>query len=141
MFTSLMLIMATAATAEPGPAPVPTPSQTALYDALKIRDAAPPCASLKPMSKDLATDLIWLVDNASQPPWVGIRAAQCVIREHHEAKAATIQGWVTQPDRRGLAILTFGLLDELPAPQAKTIQEAALAGPLAEDAKKHISMP
>jgi len=141
MFTSLMLMMATAATAEPGPAPVPTPSQTALYDALKIRDAAPPCASLKPMSKDLATDLIWLVDNASQPPWVGIRAAQCVIREHHEAKAATIQAWVTQPDRRGLAILTFGLLDELPAPQAKTLQEAALAGPLAEDAKKHISMP
>ena len=141
MFTSLMLMMATAATADPGPTPVPTASQTALYDALKVRDSAPPCASLKPMSEDLATDLIWLVDNASQPPWVGIRAAQCVIREHHEAKAATIQMWATQADRRGLAILTFGLLDELPAPQAKTIQAAALAGPLAEDAKKHISMP
>ncbi len=139
MFTSLMLMMATVATAEPEPAP--SPSQTALYDALKIRDAAPPCASLTPMSKDLATDLIWLVDNATQPPWVGIRAAQCVIREHHEAKAETIQAWVTQADRRGLAILTFGLLDELPAPQARAIRETALAGPLAEDAKKHIQLP
>ncbi len=140
MTTVLMLIMATTAMAT-DPTVAPSASQTALYNALKVRDAAPPCDTLKAMSKDVATDLVWLVDNASQPPWVGIRAAQCVIREHHEAKAETIQQWVIQPDTRGLAILTFGLLDELPAPQAKAIRETALAGPLSEDAKKHIPLP
>lgn len=141
MTTALLLIMATAAMGKPPPELSPTASQSALYDALKVRDSAPNCESLKTMSEDVATDLIWLVDNATQPPWVGIRAAQCVIREHHEAKATTIQTWVTRADRRGLAILTFGLLDELPAPQAKSLQSTALAGPLAEDAKKHISLP
>jgi len=141
MTTALLLMMATAAMGTPPAELSPTASQSALYDALKIRDSAPSCESLKAMSEDVATDLIWLVDNATQPPWVGIRAAQCVIREHHEAKATVIQTWVTRADRRGLAILTFGLLDELPAPQAKSLQSTALAGPLAEDAKKHISLP
>ena len=82
MTTALMLIMASTAMAA-DPTVAPSASQTALYNALKVRDAAPPCDTLKAMSKDVATDLVWLVDNASQPPWVGIRAAQGVIREHH----------------------------------------------------------
>ncbi len=139
MFTTLIVL--TGLTHAEPPAVKPTESQSALYAALKTRDSAPTCESLKPLSEDLVNDLVWLVDNATQPPWVGIRAAQCVVRHHHTEKAELIQSWMTAPERRGLAILTMGMLDELPPELSLKLQAAALAGPLSEDAQKHIERP
>ena len=48
---------------------------------------------------------------------------------------------MTSPDKRGLAILAMGLLDELPKELRVELSAAALAGPLAEDAKKYIAVP
>ena len=35
-------------------------------------------AALAALSQDIATDLIWIIDHATQPPWAGIRAARCI---------------------------------------------------------------
>jgi len=128
------------AQAEPA-AVKPSESQQALYAALKSREDAPTCESLQTHSTDLVNDLVWLVDNATQPPWVGIRAAQCIVRHHHVEKAELIESWMTTPERRGLAILTMGMLKELPPELGLTLQSAALAGPFSDDAKKHIERP
>ena len=50
-----------------------------------------------------------------------------------------IDTWVTDPDRRGLAILTIGFLDKLPDQHIERIATKALAGPHAADARKHLS--
>ena len=138
MITTLVLLSGLATARTPIPPPMPNPAQRALYDAMKVRDQAPTCDSLSELSPDLATDLVWLVDNAQQPPWVGIRAAQCVIRHHTEAKAEVIDSWTINPLKPGLAILTIGLLDELPEPMAIRFASAALAGPLAEHATSRL---
>ena len=123
----------------PAPPAKPSPTQTALYNALKIRHEAPLCESLAELSDDLANDLVWLVDNAQRPPWVGIRAAQCVVREHTDAKADTIDTWVSDPTYKGVAMLTFGLLDELPEAAAIRFTTIALESPLADEARKRLA--
>ena len=135
-----LILLGAFAHAEPPPA-TPTATQSALYAALKSRDDAPTCESLNSHSTDVVNDLVWLVDNATQPPWVGIRAAQCIVRHHHLEKAELIKSWMITPERRGLAILTMGMLKELPPELSLKLQTAALAGPLSEDAKKHIERP
>jgi hypothetical protein len=72
---------------------------------------------------------------------VGVRAAQCVIKHHHADQAERIKTWMTNPEQRGLAILAMGLLDELPKALSAELAQAALAGPLADDAKKYIAVP
>jgi len=109
-----------------------------MFNALQVRHEAPTCESLAKMSESVADDLLWLIQNTKSPPWVGIRAAQCVIREHTEAKADTIDTWVTDPQYKGLAVLTFGLLDELPESVAMRFATLALEGPMAEDARKRL---
>ena len=143
MIATLLILSGLAHAHEPTEAkPVePTANQEALYAALKPRDGAPDCEALRVHSDDLATDLLGLVDYAPQPPWVGVRAAQCVIKHHHTAQAERIKSWMTSPDKRGLAILAMGLLDELPKELRVELSAAALAGPLAEDAKKYIAVP
>ena len=118
--------------------PTPSPSQTALYNAMKMRENTPDCDQLDQYSKTVADDLLWLMDNANQPPWVGIRAAQCILTHHAEAKADVIDTWVIDPDRRGLAIMVFGMLDVLPEETSVRIATKALEGPLADDAKVRI---
>ena len=139
MFTTLLMMTGLAQALTPAPPAKPNPTQTALYNALKVRHEAPLCESLAELSDDLANDLVWLVDNAKRPPWVGIRAAQCVVREHTDAKADTIDTWVSDPTYKGVAMLTFGLLDELPEAAAIRFTTIALESPLADEARKRLA--
>jgi hypothetical protein len=132
--STLFLMLASLAHA----VPTPSPSQTALYNAMKMRESTPDCDQLDRYSKTVADDLLWLMDNANQPPWVGIRAAQCILTHHAKAKADVIDTWVTDPKRRGLAIMVFGMLDVLPEETSVRVAKKALAGPLAADAKVRI---
>ena len=137
----LILFTSLAPAAEPTVEPTaqPSSSQSALYDALKGRENPPTCEVLAKLSPQLADDLIWLMDHAKQPAWVGVRAAYCVLTQHADDKATEIDTWVTDPDRRGLAILTIGFLDKLPDQHVERIAAKALAGPHAADARKHLS--
>ena len=138
MLTTLLILTGTGQAMTPIAPPKPTAEQRALYDALKVRDAAPPCETLEPLSENVAADLVWLVDNAAQPPWVGIRAAQCVLSNHLEAQVEAIDSWVVHPDKRGLALLTLGLMDDIPEAAAVRFATLALDGPFAEDARSRL---
>ena len=120
------------------PRPQPNDAQRAMYDLLKVREAPPTCGALAALSEAPADDLIWLMDHANQPAWVGVRAAHCVLTQHMEEKATVIDTWVTDPDRRGLAILTIGMLDKVSPEHGERIAKKALAGPHAADARKRL---
>lgn len=138
MLSTLLILTGIAQATTPLAPPKPTAEQRALYDALKVRDAAPPCDALISLSKDVATDLVWIIDHATQPPWVGIRAARCVLSDHLEAKADEVDAWVVDPSKKGLALLTLSMLDEVPEPQAVRFATLALQGPLADDARTRL---
>jgi hypothetical protein len=116
----------------------PSASQMALYKAMKVRDPVPNCEALSALSEDIANDFVWLVDNIQRPPWVGVRAAQCVLMSHAEAKAELIEAWMTDPLKMGVAILALGHLDELPEPLAARLAKAALSGHLADKAGRRL---
>ncbi len=109
--------------------PAPTPSQDALYAALRVRHAPPDCSALTDLSESLVEDLVWLVDHATQPPWVGLRAAQCLLVEHPAAAQPSFEGWLSTEGHRGLAILVSQRIDEIPLPIATSLAVVALAGP------------
>jgi alkanesulfonate monooxygenase SsuD/methylene tetrahydromethanopterin reductase-like flavin-dependent oxidoreductase (luciferase family) len=98
----------------------------ALYDALALRDGSPPCETLAALTDDPLGDFLWLVDHAKQPPWVGMRAARCVILDHADAAQDTLLSWVAM-ETRGLHVQLLGHLDDLPEPIAVAIAEATLA--------------
>ena len=66
------------------------------------------------------------------------RAAYCVLAQHADEKAVEIDSWVTDPARRGLAILTIGFLENMSDHHIERIATKALQGPHAADARKHL---
>lgn len=133
--SSLALIAALGA----DPAPSPSPSQEALYRALVVREGAPTCAELAPLSPTLVADLVYLTENAKQPTWVGIRAAECLLTEHQEAALPVILGWMGRSDAKGFALVTVEKLDRMPIERAMAVAQAGLAGPLADTLRPRIA--
>jgi len=116
-------------------AAAPSPTQEALYHALSQRDPAPTCADVAALTTAPVTDLTYVIENATQPPWVSIRAAECLVRDHAAEAQTHITGWVGTIEQRGLALVALHLIDEMPLDVGLAIGSAALAGPLAEDAQ------
>ena len=110
----------------------PTDAQDAMYRALSIRDPAPACADIAALTTAPVEDLQVLVDEATQPPWVGMRAAAWLLDLYPEQSQPLMQAWVVDPDKRGLAILVTKKLDTLPLPVATEVVNTALAGPMAD---------
>jgi hypothetical protein len=81
-----------------------------------------------------------VVRTAEGPPWVPMRAAQCLIERHAEAAQADLSAWVIDPEARGLGLLVLGQLDRLPAGLALDLARRALdQGPDPERARKRIA--
>lgn len=135
MITSLLLITATAQAAPP----TPTDSQQAMYVALRVRHDPPSCAFLAAMSADPVADLAWLVDNATQPAWAGMRAATCLLVDHPVASQPHFEGWLSTEGHKGLAILMTQRVDELPLPVATALTHAALGGPDQADIRPRLA--
>jgi len=132
MLTSLLALLCTQVALATSP-PIPHPQDVARRDKLRrmlsIRDSTPACATLSPISDRLVTDLQWLMDHVEAPPWVGVRAAQCIMQLHGENEIERIKRWVQDPDKKGLVLVVLGEIDELAPLTARTIVEAALIGP------------
>ncbi|MFT5685301.1 MAG: hypothetical protein ACI8RZ_006251 [Myxococcota bacterium] len=131
-----------AAATEVAPAasgPAPDAAAEAVYRALSIRDPAPSCESVEALTETPVETLLFVVDNAKQPPWAGMRAAECLISRHAVTAEASIKGWVTGPETKGLAILTFNQLDTMPLEVSLSVARAAMAGPEAESARPRIA--
>lgn len=100
---------------------------------LSVRDYAPACTEVQAQAPQrLVEDLQWLMDHIKAPPWLGVRAAQCILQLHAETETARIQAWVQDPTKVGLTLVVLGSLSELPAHIATPIAAAALAGPHTE---------
>lgn len=120
-------------------APAPSARQQALYDAFSARDAGPACDSLGPVDSALSADLMFLVEQAVQPPWVAVRAADCLLQLDPLGTQSAARRWVVAQDSRGLALLTLGKLDSLPRPMAIDLAQTARRGALAADATPRIA--
>jgi hypothetical protein len=119
-------------------AATPTASQEVIYKALSVRDPAPVCAAVEALSETPVADLQFVVNNAAQPPWAGMRAAACLIRGHGGEIQSTLESWVSDDEKLGLAILVLNSVDTLPLDVAVSVAQKALDGPYAAEAKKRL---
>jgi len=126
----MVFVLALAATT--AQAAEPSESQLALYKVLSGRHQEQSCTHIVELSPTPTTDLVWLAENAEQPAWVAIRAAECVLELYPEPAAPHITRWMQSDDTLGLALLTVSRLDGLPTAQARPFLEAGLAGPHAD---------
>jgi len=134
----LTILLAAAAVAAPAEIEI-TPAQTAMHRALSLRDGSPPCADVEGLSKTPVADLKFLVANATAPPWVGMRAAECLIAGHPTEITAELDTWVTDPELAGLGILTLNRIDALPIEIATHVAALALEkGPERIGARKRL---
>ncbi len=118
---------------------VPSPAFVDAARALSARDGAFDCAAVEALATDSVALLRELVDHAQNPPWVAMRAADCLVTGHAVEAAADLDAWVVDPERRGLGILVLGRLDVLPEPMAISLaQRAMTAGPNPTSAKRRI---
>ena len=118
----------------------PSAAQQALVRALSPRERPAACSALGDLSSDLAEDLAWVADHVTAPPWVGMRAAECLLRDHADTAGIVLRAWVTEPEARGLAWLVLDRLDTLPRPLALELARAAIdEGPDASGARKRIA--
>lgn len=128
------LLMVLTASAEPT-TEAPPDGAEAIHRALSARDQSPPCEDVEALSTAPVEALLYIVEHATQPPWAGMRAAECLTLRHAEAIQPQLTGWVQNPDTRGLALMVFNRLDEIPSTVALPVARASLNGPLAEDAR------
>jgi hypothetical protein len=116
----------------------PTAEQTAVYKALGARDPVP-CAEVEALASDPLDALRTVVEHASMPPWAPMRAAHCIATRHAEAARADLLAWVSDEQTRGLALQLLGELDEVDPAVAVDVARAALAGPIADDARARLA--
>lgn len=124
---------------QPGPTINPTESQAAVHKALSVRDPEPDCAAVSALTPEPVADLLFVANHADQPPWASTRAARCLALGHGEAAKAELLGWMADPAAKGLALMLLTELDQLPEPLAMELAQAALAGPLADEARPRIA--
>ena len=82
--------------------------------------------------------MLYITEHAQQPPWAGVRAAECLITRHAEDVQPQLEHWVQHTETRGFALLVFNHIDDIPTPVATTIVRTSLAGPLADDARSRL---
>lgn len=116
----------------------PTAEEEAVWRALAVRDAPPPCVEVEALAKDPVSTLISVAEHATMPPWAGVRATTCLASRHAEAAKDRLSAWVVDPKLRGLAFVVADHTSAMPEPVALQIAQAGLAGPHAADLKKRL---
>lgn len=106
-----------------------TAAEQELLVALSARDGAPTCAALAGLVEDPVGSFTRIVGTVQMPPSAPMRAARCLVQDHAEAAADTIEGWMRADDTEGLARLVMGELDHLPPELATRFAKAGLEGP------------
>ena len=110
----------------------------AVYKALSARDGAPSCEAVEALSAEPVAALLFVAENATQPPWAGIRAAECLVQRHAAEVQPTLERWVSTSETRGFGLIAINQLEQMPAPVALSVARIALSGPLAEDARPRL---
>ena len=65
--------------------------------------------------KEVLEAMIWVADNAEQPPWAGMRAVACVVEEaeDHVFAMTKVHSWLADAQRPGFALTIVRNLDLL----------------------------
>ena len=81
-----------------------------------------------------------VVDTVSMPPWVPMRAAQCLVEGHAAEIEADLTRWVVDPADKGLGLLVLAEIDRLPTDLAVRIATKAVTeGPDRERAAARVA--
>ena len=116
----------------------PSAAAEAVYHALSVRAPIPTCEEVEALTTAPVETLLYVVENAVQPPWTSMRAATCLITRHAEEVQPQLGAWVASTESKGLGLLTLGLLDELPPEIAVAVARTALEGEEAAAARSRI---
>ena len=133
--TSFILIMALMAFANP---PELSPAQDTLLRQLSYRDGAPDCKDLSNDNGQLKDDLLVMVNSVMQPPWVGMRAANCLITRFPLESVDTFKSWMQSEQTMGLAYLLGAQISQLPYQIAIEVGRVGLSGPHAEGVRSRL---
>lgn len=110
-----------------------------VYRALSARHPAPSCADVEAMTPTPVPTLLRMVDEAQQPPWVPMRAAECLAIGHHADIRDRLEQWVVDPELRGLGLLVLNRLDDLPLDLARDLATRAVQeGPEPEKTRERL---
>ena len=99
---------------------------TPTVDLLRLRDAVP-CTSLGATTPELRAELLGLAQGEEMPPWVPMRAADCLVTLYaaDPTLRETLLPWMADPERAGLALLVLDRIDLLPTATAVPLATAA----------------
>jgi hypothetical protein len=106
---------------------VPSAPEAALIQQLSLRDGSPPCAEMEASLPAPAASLKAVVQNVQMPPWVPMRAAECLLVGHATESKPELLDWVTRPELKGLGLLALGRLDAMPVELATEVATTAIA--------------
>jgi hypothetical protein len=121
----------------PASAFTPTEVQAEMVRRLSLRDGSPPCSDVEAGSADPLQDLQAIVQHVELPPFVPMRAAECVIAKG-DAAEGELTRWMTGADTKGLALLLSDRIDALPAPLATRVVTSGLGGPHADEVRARV---
>ena len=111
----------------------------AMVHALSIKDPPPACEQVEALATDSVPLLLRVVDEIQHPPWVAMRAADCLVTRHASSIEAEMTSWMGDSQRKGLGFLALGHLDEMEPALATRIASAAMAGPYRDEASVRIA--
>jgi hypothetical protein len=107
----------------------PTPEESKLLAAVSARDGAPACDVLDATVSDPVATYEAIVEHVEMPPWAPMQAARCLIQNHSEASRGTLESWLGEKDKAGLAKLVVLHVKHLPESLAVDLTRKAMAGP------------
>jgi hypothetical protein len=111
----------------------------AMVHALSIKDPPPPCEQVEALATDPVPLLLRVVDEIQRPPWVAMRAADCLVTRHASSIEAEMTIWMGASQKKGLGFLALAHLDAMEPALATRIASAAMAGPYREEASVRIA--
>jgi hypothetical protein len=111
----------------------------AVVHALSIKDPPPACEQVEALAPDPVPLLLRVVNEVERPPWVAMRAADCLVTRHAPSIESEMTSWMGDRERKGLGLLALGHLDDMEPALATRIASAAMAGPYRDAASVRIA--
>ena len=110
--------------------------EATIREQLSHRESQISCADLK--GEHLHKALIAIVESDDQPPWLPMRAAQCLIELYPKEAETSLISWMHDSKKKGLAFMIAGQCHKLPPKTQKKVIEAGLSGPFASDVRNRL---
>ncbi len=126
-----LLVGCTGGKTPPEPA-APIEVDAAVVKALSAHDGVD-CEAVDGMVAEPQPQLLAIVQQVERPSNVPMRAAGCLIERHAASSADAFVEWVSTDNTRGLALLLFNRLADLPEDIRTEVEAAGRKGPYAVD--------